>query len=271
MNRIGGRAVSAAVLGAGLGLTAVSPALPLPDSPAAADAATQSTSGTAAVGSPDAAAPVDPALLYALGVIMSSGIDSFQLSEAEFAQVQAGLLDGYHQRADVSKAMSYDGRLQVLRRTRLARLTEHEKIEGQAYLASVAKLPRAIKTASGLVYVPLTDGRGARPKFNDTVRLNYEGKLVNGSVFDSSTARGAASATLLLSAVMPCFTEGLQLMRAGGKGRLVCPSDLAYGDRGSAPNIRPGATVEYDVELLAVGPAQAPASHPESPPNGPRE
>jgi FKBP-type peptidyl-prolyl cis-trans isomerase FkpA len=209
---------------------------------------------------PIAASPVDGKLLYALGVIVSSGIENFQLSESEFAQVSAGIADGYRHRADVSQAMSYDPQLQVLRRARVQAMTEHEKDAGQAYLATVAATRGAKKTASGLVYLPITEGKGARPSFKDAVRLNYEGKLVDGSVFDSSAARGAP-ATFLLSNVMPCFTEALQLMRVGGKSLIICPSALAYGDRGSAPRVRPGATVEYDVELLAVVQAQAPSEN----------
>jgi FKBP-type peptidyl-prolyl cis-trans isomerase FkpA/FKBP-type peptidyl-prolyl cis-trans isomerase FklB len=88
------------------------------------------------------------------------------------------------------------------------------------------------------------------------VRLNYEAKLVDGSVFDSSAARGGP-ATFLLSNVMPCFTEALQLMRVGGKSRIICPSQLAYGERGYSPMVAPGATIEYDIELLSPPPPGA--------------
>lgn len=210
-----------------------------------------------AADSHDAGAPVDGKLLYALGVIMSSGIDNFQLSESEFAQVSAGLADGYRHRADVSQAMAYDPQLQVLRRARVQAMTEREKKAGRAYLTAVAASHGATKTASGLVYVPVAEGGGAKPSFYDTVRMNYVGKLVDGSEFDSSAARGEP-ATIILSDVMRCFTEGLQLMRVGGKARIVCPPELAYGDRGSSPKVRPGATLEFDVELLEVMPPRKP-------------
>ncbi len=230
-------------------------------------AALAATSETA----PSTVSPVDDKLLYALGVLMSRGIEDFQFSESEFAQVSAGFADGYRHRADVSQALTYDPQLRVLRRTRTQVMTEREKSAGQAYLAAVAATRGAKKTASGLVYVPITEGKGARPSFKDAVRLNFEGKLVDGSVFDSSAARGEP-ATFVLSNVMPCFTEALQLMRVGGKSRILCPSDLAYGDRGSAPKVRPGATVEYDVELLAVVPVQAPGTNPAPrPPSGPND
>jgi FKBP-type peptidyl-prolyl cis-trans isomerase FkpA/FKBP-type peptidyl-prolyl cis-trans isomerase FklB len=84
--------------------------------------------------------------------------------------------------------------------------------------------------------------------------MNYVGRLINGKVYDSSSERGEP-ATIALGLVMPCFTEALQLMKVGGKSRIVCPSELAYGDRGSLPYVLPGATLEFDVELLAVNPA----------------
>jgi FKBP-type peptidyl-prolyl cis-trans isomerase FkpA/FKBP-type peptidyl-prolyl cis-trans isomerase FklB len=253
-------------LGAVVATAASSDGAPPPgtDSAQAASAAAPSGAKQNSGATPDAAAkhdaggPVDPKLLYALGVIMSSGIDNFQLSESEFAQVTAGLADGYRHRADVSQALAYDPQLQVLRRARVQAMTEREKKAGRAYLTAVAASHGATRTASGLVYIPVAEGGGAKPSFYDTVRMNYVGKLVDGSEFDSSAARGEP-ATIILSDVMPCFTEGLQLMRAGGKGRIVCPPELAYGDRGSSPKVRPGATLEFDVELLEVMPPRTPA------------
>lgn len=228
-------------------------AAPVEPAPETGGAATPPTAEAAAGVAADEAAPPDAKLLYALGVIMSTGIRDFQLSESEFAQVSAGLVDGYQGRADVAQAMSYDPRLQVLRRARLQVLSEHEKEAGRAYLAAAAALRGAKRTASGLVYVALTEGKGPHPGINDAVRLNYEAKLVDGSVFDSSAARGGP-ATFLLSNVMPCFTEALQFMRVGGKSRIICPSQLAYGERGYSPMVAPGATIEYDIELLSLAP-----------------
>jgi FKBP-type peptidyl-prolyl cis-trans isomerase FkpA/FKBP-type peptidyl-prolyl cis-trans isomerase FklB len=83
------------------------------------------------------------------------------------------------------------------------------------------------------------------------VRVHYHGTLTDGTVFDSSVQRGEP-ATFALNGVIPCFREGVQLMKVGGKSRLVCPAPLAYGDRGAPPKIRPGATLVFEVELLEI-------------------
>ena len=110
----------------------------------------------------------------------------------------------------------------------------------------------AVKTASGLIYRELTAGAGASPAASDTVRVHYRGSLVNGTEFDSSYARNEPT-EFRLNAVVPCWTEGVQRMKVGGKARLVCPSNLAYGDSGSGP-IPGGATLIFDIELMAIVP-----------------
>ena len=108
-----------------------------------------------------------------------------------------------------------------------------------------------MKTASGLVMIPVTPGTGASPKATDTVTVNYEGRLTDGTVFDSSVQHGGP-ATVPLNRVIKCWTEALQLAKVGGKSRLVCPADLAYGDQGWPPLIKPGATLVFEVELLGI-------------------
>ncbi len=92
---------------------------------------------------------------------------------------------------------------------------------------------------------------GESPTRTNTVRVHYHGTLRDGTVFDSSVDRGAPFVTKLTS-VIPCWTEGVQKMRVGGKARLVCPSQIAYRDRGSPPHIKPGATIAFDVELIEI-------------------
>jgi len=127
-------------------------------------------------------------------------------------------------------------------------------VSGQAYLDKAAAEPGATKTASGLVYRELRAGTGASPKASDTVKVNYRGTLVDGTEFDSSYKRNEPI-SFPLSGVIPCWTEGVQKMKVGGKSQLVCPSSIAYGDRGSPPVIPGGATLIFEVELLGIGPS----------------
>src|SRR5215510_4465778 len=113
------------------------------------------------------------------------------------------------------------------------------------------KVGETIRTRSGLQYTLLRDGFGARPKASSKVRVQYEGKLANGTVFDSSLKRGTA-ATFSLRQVIPCWTEGIQLMQSGAKARLVCPAKIAYGAKGAPPSIPPNANLTFEVELLDV-------------------
>jgi len=124
--------------------------------------------------------------------------------------------------------------------------------DSKAALDKAAAEPGAIRTPSGLVYRELRAGTGASPKPTDGVTVNYRGTLTNGTEFDSSYKRNEP-AQFPLNQVVPCWTEGLQRMKVGGKSRLVCPSGLAYGDRGAPPDIPGGATLVFEVELLSIG------------------
>ena len=105
--------------------------------------------------------------------------------------------------------------------------------------------------ASGLVYQSLKEGTGASPKATDTVRVHYHGTLADGKVFDSSVQRGQP-AEFPLNRVIPCWTEGVQMMKVGGKAKLTCPPQIAYGARGAAGVIPPNATLTFEVELLGI-------------------
>jgi FKBP-type peptidyl-prolyl cis-trans isomerase FkpA len=119
------------------------------------------------------------------------------------------------------------------------------------YLQRAAQEPGAVQTSSGLVFRTLTPGIGAQPKASDVVRVHYHGTLPGGKIFDSSVDRGEP-AEFRLSQVIPCWTEGVQRMHVGEKAVLVCPSAIAYGDRGAGGVIPPGATLVFEVELLAI-------------------
>ncbi len=120
------------------------------------------------------------------------------------------------------------------------------------YLATAAQEEGAVRTETGLVYRILTPGTGPSPAATDTVRVHYHGTLPNGSVFDSSVDRGQP-ASFPLDRVIPCWTEGMQRMRVGGKAKLVCPAGLAYGERGAGGVIPPGSPLAFEIELLGIG------------------
>jgi FKBP-type peptidyl-prolyl cis-trans isomerase FkpA len=114
-----------------------------------------------------------------------------------------------------------------------------------------AKEKGAMKTSSGMVYISLKDGKGKSPTAASTVEVNYRGTLTNGKEFDSSYKRNQ-SISFPLTRVIPCWTEGVQLMKIGGKAKLVCPPELAYGARGAGRDVPPNATLIFEVELLNI-------------------
>ena len=121
-------------------------------------------------------------------------------------------------------------------------------------------------SASGMLVKQTKEGSGAQPAATDQVKVHYEGRLIDGKVFDSSIARGEP-ATFPLNGVIPCWTEGVQTMKVGGKAQFICPANLAYGAQGSPPTIPPQSTLVFDVELLdIVKPAAPPAPAPVAPP-----
>ena len=123
--------------------------------------------------------------------------------------------------------------------------------DDSAALAAAAKEPGAVVSASGMIFKSIKDGAGASPKATDTVKVNYRGTLPDGKVFDASADHGGP-ATFPLNRVIPCWTEGVQLLKVGGKGKLTCPSAIAYGPRGAGGVIGPNATLVFEVELLAI-------------------
>lgn len=125
------------------------------------------------------------------------------------------------------------------------------KADGERYLAQNAKRPEVTVTPSGLQYEVIKEGTGRKPKATDTVKVHYEGRLTDGTVFDSSIKRGEPI-SFPLNGVIAGWTEGLQLMAEGAKYRLHIPYNLAYGERGAGQQIPPYAALVFDVELLAV-------------------
>jgi len=121
-------------------------------------------------------------------------------------------------------------------------------------LKSAAAEPGAKVTSSGLVFRSLKEGAGPSPTAADTVRVHYRGTFPDGKEFDSSHKRNQP-ATFPLGRVIPCWTEGLQLMKVGGRARLTCPASIAYGERGAGGGaIPPNAVLHFEVELLGINP-----------------
>jgi FKBP-type peptidyl-prolyl cis-trans isomerase FkpA/FKBP-type peptidyl-prolyl cis-trans isomerase FklB len=189
--------------------------------------------------------------LYAIGVALSQSLHDFSLTEAELEIVKSGLSDGVVKRPLKVDMQTYGPRIEQLGKTRGAAVAEKDKKAGAAFLAKAAAEPGVKKTASGAIVKTLKEGSGAAPTATDKVKVHYHGTLVDGTVFDSSVKRGQP-VTFPLGNVIKCWAEGMQQIKVGGKSRLICPADIAYGERGSPPIIRPGATLIFDVELLDI-------------------
>ena len=188
---------------------------------------------------------------YSFGFNLSQQLSMLNLTSAEFELVKAGLTDGTLKKTPKADVKEFYPKFQQLARDRVVAGAGAEKKLGQEFLEKAAKEKGATKTASGIVIQEIKAGSGETPKATDKVKVHYTGMLIDGTVFDSSVQRGQP-ATFPLSGVVKCWTEGLQLIKVGGKAKLICPSDLAYGDQGRPPQIKPGATLVFDVELLEI-------------------
>ena len=193
----------------------------------------------------------DQKAMYGLGMLLSQRITLFNLTEPELDLVKAGLTDGVLNHEKKVDLETIGPKIQELAQARTSAAAEVEKKNAQAFLDKAAKEKGATKTDSGLVYSEIKAGKGAQPKATDKVKVHYQGTLIDGTVFDSSVERGQP-ATFTLDQVIPCWSEGLQKMKVGGKRKLVCPWSIAYGDHGFPPKIKPGATLVFEVELLDI-------------------
>ena len=127
---------------------------------------------------------------------------------------------------------------------------------GRAYMEEMSANEDVQTTESGLQYIVMEPGEGDNPVAADSVEVHYEGRLIDGSVFDSSIERGQ-TVTFGLTQVIPGWTEGLQLMKPGGKFKLIIPPELGYGEGGAGQMIGPNATLVFDVELISITPAES--------------
>ncbi|MBT8135408.1 MAG: FKBP-type peptidyl-prolyl cis-trans isomerase [Gammaproteobacteria bacterium] len=214
----------------------------------------------AACARPPATAPAETSVepvsdqdktLYALGIAIADSLEQYNLSETELEMVQAGLADRLGGGETAVDLGDYHAKISALARDRAATVAQKEKDASAAFVEQMAAQPGAQKFDSGLVVIEMQPGDGPSPKAEDTVQVHYHGMLRDGTVFDSSVERGSP-ATFPLTRVISCWTEGVQKIKVGGKAKLVCPSDIAYGDRGSPPRIPPGAALVFEVELLEI-------------------
>jgi FKBP-type peptidyl-prolyl cis-trans isomerase FkpA len=189
--------------------------------------------------------------IYALGLSVARSLSVFNLTEAEMKVLEEGLADGVLGKTPKVDLATYGPKLQELAKTRTAQVAEAEKKASEEFLKQAATEKGATKSESGLIYSELSPGKGASPTPDSTVKVNYKGTLRDGTVFDSSYDR-KSPVTFALKQVIPCWTEGLQKMKVGGKAKLICPAPIAYGDRGAPPLIKPGAALAFEVELLEI-------------------
>ncbi|HJV65186.1 MAG TPA: FKBP-type peptidyl-prolyl cis-trans isomerase [Geomonas sp.] len=190
--------------------------------------------------------------LYAVGLVMARQLSILSLSPAELELVKQGMTDGVTGKTPLVDVEAYKTKINQFAIDR--RNAEGKKLAAKSkeYLEQAAKEKGAVKTASGMVYQPLKEGTGASPKATDKVQVNYRGTLIDGREFDSSASHGQP-AEFQLDKVIKCWTEGLQLMKPGGKAKLVCPPELAYGEN-AMQAIPPNSTLVFEVELLKVLP-----------------
>lgn len=197
-------------------------------------------------------------LSYALGLSMGNNFRSSGISEINVQDFADGVASVFY---GSQPKMSYDDAKEVIREffTELekkqqeaaSKMAEVNKAAGEQFLAENGKRAEVKTTPSGLQYEVLVDGDGPVPTAQDQVEVHYTGKLIDGTVFDSSEERGVP-ATFGVTQVIPGWVEALQLMKAGSKWRLFIPSNLAYGPQGAGNIIGPNSTLIFDVELLKV-------------------
>lgn len=198
-------------------------------------------------------------LSYALGLNIGHQLKEMGLRDnlvvADYAAAITDVLKGNTPQINMDEATrllnDFFTRLEEQQRAAAEAAGAETKSEGERFLAENAKRPNVVVTPSGLQYEVLTEGTGRSPKATDTVRCHYHGTLIDGTVFDSSYQRNQP-ADFGLNQVIAGWTEGVQLMKEGGKYRFYLPYHLAYGEHGAGNTIPPFATLVFDVELLKV-------------------
>ncbi|MCB1888393.1 MAG: FKBP-type peptidyl-prolyl cis-trans isomerase [Rhodocyclaceae bacterium] len=193
----------------------------------------------------------DEKTLYALGQLVARQTAVFNLTADELATVQQGWRDATTGADSAVDIEAYGPKVNELAKARRADAAKVTAEKGKAVVDAAAAEKGAVRAESGFVYLPLQEGSGAQPGGSDVVKVHYRGTLPDGTEFDSSYSRNEPT-TFPLDGVIKCWTQGVAMMKVGGKARLTCPADTAYGDRGAGNVIPPGATLIFEVELLEV-------------------
>jgi FKBP-type peptidyl-prolyl cis-trans isomerase FkpA len=190
-------------------------------------------------------------IVYAVGVMLGSNVANLNFTPEELELLKKGLTDSATGKKPEVDMAQFGPKIQAFAEARAKARAVAERGKAQGFLDAAAKEPGALKTPSGLVYTTLTEGKGKSPNATDKVKVHYRGTLTDGTEFDSSYKRGEPI-EFPLNGVIPCWTEGVQRMKVGEKAKLVCPSEIAYGERGQPPVIPGGATLVFEVELLDI-------------------
>jgi FKBP-type peptidyl-prolyl cis-trans isomerase FkpA len=194
----------------------------------------------------------DDKVIYVMGIAMGRSVPPLDLSESEIEILYRGLSDQLAGRELAVDPTEYGPKVQALVESRMAVMASTEREASSDFVKEATAVKGARTTESGLIYLEVSEGSGEKPVMTDSVTVHYTGTLRDGSVFDSSRKRGEP-ASFELNRVIPCWTEALQRMKAGGKATIVCPAEIAYGDRGAPGGlIKPGAALKFDVELISI-------------------
>ncbi len=192
----------------------------------------------------------DDKTLYALGMIIGRNLADFNLTPRELDVVKAGMTDMVQKKKTAVELEAYGPKVDALHTARRTGRAAIEKAEGQKAVEAAAREPGAVRTASGAIVRTTKPGTGPVPQPTEKVKVHYTGKLLDGTVFDSSKKQGQP-VTFPLNGVIKCWTEGVGHMKVGEQAVLTCPADTAYGEGGQR-GIPPGATLTFDVELLSI-------------------